>query len=108
MRALTTATAGFALALSGCSSAAVEDEPYDMNNAIEANAQCEHFTKGRLKSPASAEFDLSSTYAGDAWVVTGTVDSQNGFGAMLRNDVECVISMDNERSAASLVSISIG
>lgn len=70
----------------GCSS-----EPYDANNEAEAKAQCEGFASTRLKSPSSADFNLNATQSGTSWTVTGTVDSQNSFGASLRSAVTCVI-----------------
>jgi len=43
----------------------------------------------RLKSPSTAEFcgnsDYTVTCLGDTWTVRGTVDAQNGFGAVLRS-----------------------
>lgn len=47
---------------------------------------CEHAVRDRLRSPAAARFnhDEPSSYS-----TTGTVDSQNGFGAMLRARFRC-------------------
>lgn len=77
--------------LVGCSS-----EPYDPNNATEAEAQCEGFTDTRLKSPATADYDLTATETAESWSVTGTVDSENGFGAMIRSSVTCVLHFEGD------------
>lgn len=43
-----------------------------------------------LKAPASAQFgEASAARKGDSWLVVGTVDSQNGFGAMIRSEYLC-------------------
>lgn len=70
--------------LTACGSA-----PYDPNNASEAEAQCEGFADSRLKSPATADYDLAATGDAGGWTVTGTVDSENGFGANVRSAVRC-------------------
>lgn len=63
----------------------------DEVSSYEAKAQCEGFADKRLKSPGSAEYDLSASQTGSTWTVTGTVDSENGFGALLRSNVTCKI-----------------
>ncbi len=54
---------------------------------------CEQFVKDRLKSPATADFsDTDATSNGsEAWTVTGAVDSENGFGALIRNTYVCTV-----------------
>ena len=54
-----------------------------------AASMCERFVADHLKSPSTAEFDSTATGGGDTWTVTGTVDSQNSFGAMVRNTYTC-------------------
>src|SRR4051794_18512800 len=91
-----TKTVGMVLALlvlAGCSS-----EPYDPDNESEARAQCESFAKDRLKSPASADFSLGAARDSGGWVVTGTVDSENSFGANLRSDVRCVLHFSGDQA----------
>lgn len=87
--------------LAGCS-----EEPYDPNNEAEAKAQCEGFADKRLKAPATADYDLAATRDGGAWTVTGTVDSENGFGAKVRGDVTCVLHFEGD--IAHLDDIDIG
>ncbi len=72
---------------------------------VEAIRQCEGFAGKRLKSPASAEYDLAAAKDAGQWVVTGTVDSQNGFGAMIRSNVECRITLSDD--LATLESITV-
>ena len=53
----------------------------------------------QLKSPASAQFpvDLISITGDDArgYQVAGFVDSQNGYGAMIRNDFSAYVAIEN-------------
>lgn len=65
-------------------------------NGREAVAQCEGFADSRLKSPASADYDLSASQSGETWTVSGTVDSQNGFGALVRSNVTCVLHFEDD------------
>lgn len=65
---------------------------------INVSVVCEQWVEERLRSPGSAEFEQfpdqqivevdSDTYRVRAWV-----DSQNGFGAVLRTDYTCTASM---------------
>lgn len=65
---------------------------YDPDNPTEARAQCEDLVEENLKSPATAEFGTSeATRSGTEWIVTGSVDSENSFGAMLRSDFQCSV-----------------
>ena len=67
-----------------------KDEPYDPNWSGEAITQCEDLVKESLKAPSTAEFDSSASGFG-TWTVTGTVDSENSFGAMLRSEFQCTV-----------------
>lgn len=53
----------------------------------------------RLKSPASAQFpvDLISIVGDDTrgYQVSGFVDSQNGYGAMIRSDFSATVAIEN-------------
>lgn len=75
----------------------------------DAEVMCEKFVKQRLKSPGSAQFPgvTDSDYAktkvlsnAKPWkfAVTGVVDSQNGFGALVRSDYVCTVSTKNRTS----------
>lgn len=69
-----------------------DEVPYDPDNASEARAQCEQLVEESLKAPATAEFgESTATRSGSEWIVTGSVDSENSFGAMLRNEFQCSV-----------------
>ncbi|MFD9368789.1 hypothetical protein ACFWA6_13945 [Streptomyces sp. NPDC060020] len=72
-------------------------------DGIEATIMCEKFVKQRLKSPGSAEFSGAdettvTTISGSApwkYKVAGHVDSQNSFGAKVRNTYDCTVVTDD-------------
>lgn len=79
----------------------------DAEWAIEQEKNCEnegrHFARGKrhveglLKAPSTAEFNYSppQQYLGDCKMLTiGTVDSQNGFGAMIRKNYKIITRYD--------------
>lgn len=66
-----------------------------------AFTMCKEFVKGSLKSPGSAKFRNEfeedgevtvSGYGDGPFVVRSSVDSQNGFGALLRSNFVCTVS----------------
>jgi hypothetical protein len=63
---------------------------YDADNQYEAIAQCESRIERLLKAPATADFN-SSASGGGTWTVTGTVDSENSFGAQIRSTYQCTV-----------------
>lgn len=82
--------------IGGCTALmTANQQPYDANNEYEAIAQCEDAVKNRLKSPSTAEFDLTATGSG-TWIVTGTVDAENSFGAMTRSNVQCTVIVEGD------------
>ena len=63
---------------------------------IEAFSVCKQFVTKTLKAPASAKFPASSEAAinlmsGNEFEVRSYVDSQNGFGAMIRGTFICTV-----------------
>lgn len=55
---------------------------------------CKQFVTQRLRSPGSAKFpffgqQFATPVGGDAYRVRSYVDSQNGFGALLRSEFTC-------------------
>ncbi|PZF63343.1 hypothetical protein DEI81_08015 [Curtobacterium sp. MCBD17_013] len=60
------------------------------DNSFEAKSACENQVKDHLKSPSTAKFNDSVSGVGP-FTVTGTVDSENSFGAMLRSNFECSV-----------------
>jgi len=61
-----------------------------------ATNNCEGFVRERLKAPATAKFSNEKIIAidGKLYIVTGDVDSQNSYGAMLRSNYNCLVSRD--------------
>jgi hypothetical protein len=59
---------------------------------------CEDAVKGRLKAPATAQFSGFEQEELDARLtaVRGSVDSENGFGAMIRSSFKCHVLDDEE------------
>jgi hypothetical protein len=64
----------------------------------------------RLKSPSTAKFsrfdESSVTEIPGGYQVAGWVDSQNGFGAMLRSSFRCKLMVDGTRWEAAEVNLS--
>lgn len=85
--------AALATVLAGCSSVT------NGANGSEWGARdiCEQFIGQRLKSPGSAEYEFTHTIEyTETWVAQGYVDSQNGFGAMLRSEFACEVSYQGD------------
>lgn len=56
----------------------------------QAKEVCRNSVKDQLKAPATAQFsDEQASGVGDTWAVTGSVDSENSFGALIRNTYTC-------------------
>lgn len=63
----------------------------------EAFAACQQTMSGRLRSPGSASYPdqpASSLPAGEGYVLSSYVDSQNGFGALVRTNWTCSVGPD--------------
>lgn len=56
-----------------------------------AKYACEQQVKENLKSPSTADFTGTDATGSGPFTVTGEVDSQNGFGAMVRSSFECSV-----------------
>lgn len=58
---------------------------------LDAEMAAERYVKQLLKSPSTAEFPSTTAVelSDKNFHVDGSVDSQNGFGAMIRNSFEC-------------------
>jgi len=69
-------------------SAPGDDPETDEYTAI---AACERSVEAQLRAPATAEFSnqVASRGADGSYEVRGNVDSENGFGAMLRSSWTC-------------------
>lgn len=67
--------------------------PDDTGSSAGAESVCEQFIDQRLKAPATSEYGFTSTVRKGMthWVARGHVDSQNGFGALVRSDFTCQV-----------------
>lgn len=55
-----------------------------------AVAACEDFARLHLKAPATARFIVTDASSGGGqWLIDGTVDAENGFGALVRAVWHC-------------------
>jgi hypothetical protein len=73
------------------------------NDRYSARAGCQEFVERRLKAPSSADFsDWSEAGGAGRWTVTGTVDSENSFGAKLprRSCARCTLTVTSGSSTA--------
>lgn len=77
--------------------------------AARAESACRDYVSDRLKAPASAEFSGSTlrTVSDLEFVVSGEVDSQNSFRAMLRSRYTCSVRLDLFDSTWALLDLSI-
>jgi hypothetical protein len=81
------------------------------SGATSAGAQeaCQDRVETLLKSPATAKFSdvVAVPQGADTWKVTGSVDSENSFGALLRSSFTCMAeSDDGEAWTTSRASVS--
>ena len=64
----------------------------------DALTYCEKNVKEKLKAPSTAKFHWDQPVAtliqDQAYIVSGTVDAENGFGAMLRSSISCSVSLN--------------
>ncbi|WP_437582746.1 hypothetical protein ACSAGD_10790 [Paramicrobacterium sp. CJ85] len=81
-----------------------EGEQDRYGTPTEASMYCEDAVRDQLKAPDTAEFDTSATGSG-TYTVTGTVDSENSFGAMLRSDFQCTVVIDGDTQRTTLDSL---
>jgi len=70
-----------------------------------AKRACHNTVESSLKSPSTARF--SSSVSGhntkeDNFLVEGTVDAQNSFGATVRNSFQCVVDTSGSRPRVTL------
>jgi len=69
-------------------------EEAEIDRSVAAFINCKELIKRRLKAPSTADFPWSADSTqreGQTYVVFSYVDSQNGFGAMLRSQWQCKI-----------------
>lgn len=69
-----------------------------------AELACEDAVKNQLRSPSTAKFDSSHSGSGPSFSVTGSVDAENGFGAMVRAYYTCSVTVSGDEATARLTS----
>lgn len=81
----------------------------ETDKKITASVMAESFVEKRLKAPSTADFASYSSsqvteLGGNKYKVVSYVDSENGFGAMIRTNFEVVV-RDNGDETWNLISI---
>ena len=61
-----------------------------------AVVHCQEAVKKELKSPSTASFQETTATGDGTWAVTGSVDSENGFGATVRPNFTCSVIVDDD------------
>lgn len=80
------------------------DDSSSTDGSAYVKVACRDWVKDRLKSPGSADFSSEvATHEGARYTVRGAVDSDNSFGASIRNTYVCVATYTNE--ATTLVGL---
>lgn len=78
------------------------DDNSTAHRRTDAEATCRRFVEARLRAPATAVFTDPVVTAvdagGDAWQVSGAVDSHNLLGVPVRNTYVCVVSTTDGRA----------
>ncbi|HTJ00295.1 MAG TPA: DUF4339 domain-containing protein [Dongiaceae bacterium] len=83
-------------ALAGNSGKTASDNKFDAYYTAKTS-----FVPAQLKAPSTAKFadfsDCTVTVEGDVYTVSGWVDAQNSFGAMIRQNFVCKLRLDASR-----------
>jgi hypothetical protein len=87
-------------------------ESKERSDKIKAYTFAEQFVEQRLKSPSTADFpfdfmDHVSKIGEDQYKIESWVDAQNSFGATVRNRVQVVLTLSEDRETATLDMIEI-
>jgi hypothetical protein len=89
---------------------------YASTRAVDRSDACfmsQKFVKENLKAPTTAEFpdwtedNCRVSQSAGVWIVTSFVDSQNGFGAMIRSDYVAQMSYNPTKDTWALTNLSI-
>lgn len=68
----------------------------DSSDAYGAEAACEDWVRDKLKSPSTADFCNTEVTGSNPWTITGEVDAENGFGAMIRASWVCDVKLEGD------------
>lgn len=90
------------LAFAGCIATNAKEGDSTDRDMREAISQCEARIDRLIKAPATASYSSSASTSSGDWTVTGTVDSENSFGASIRSNFQCTVTV-HEDSATTKV-----
>lgn len=65
-------------------------------NKYEAIRYCEDQIREQLKAPSTAKFDSDSIDSTSPFTVSGSVDAENSFGATIRSDFQCTVTISGD------------
>jgi hypothetical protein len=81
------------------------DEPATADR-FSAEVACEDFVERRLRAPSTADYTgVAATGGGNSWTVSGSVDSENGFGAKIRSRFGCRMTYDPQAEQWTLLEL---
>ncbi|WP_159599305.1 DUF2510 domain-containing protein [Agromyces humi] len=80
------------------------NDPDRNNNEFAAILACEDAVKQNLKAPATADFE-SSARGRSPWIVTGYVDADNAFGALVRSQYTCEVKISGGTAHTTITSL---
>jgi hypothetical protein len=104
------------LIVSSCSKPTQEDlaerASRTCEDALLSYSYAKDFVQRNLKAPTTAKFppfrEISHTYKGNCTHrITGTVDAQNSFGAVIRNSFDVTVRYDRSQETYYLEDISV-
>jgi hypothetical protein len=89
----------------GCGSAAQDAQNLEQHRQRLLTGKCEELVRDQLKSPGSAKFveEKVTGSAAAGWTAVGAVDSQNGFGALLRSSWSCSARLQTDGDSIHVV-----
>lgn len=76
---------------------AKDSDEDDGPTSYDAKVMCQEFVGRVLKAPSTARYsDEVVTVSSGTWTVTGHVDAQNSFGAMIRSSYTCKMTVSGD------------
>lgn len=90
------------LAFVACTVGSINSGNRDSDTEYEAIAQCEARIDGLLKAPSTASYQTEASPQSGSWIVTGSVDAENGFGATVRSNFQCTVTIDGDRATTKV------
>lgn len=64
-----------------------------------ASVECQDYVRNQLKAPATADFALpvETQRNGNTFRIASYVDAENGFGAKIRSNYDCVVQWNGQK-----------